>query len=103
MPQFEIDFILGIDKFAHMILFGIQAWLLVLAYRYQNKYPMLRFAFQAAIFSTIYGAVIEVLQATIFINRSFDYADMLANASGAFLCIPLSIIFFKRNKKLSKN
>lgn len=97
LPQLEIDFAIGIDKIAHILLFGIQAWFLMLAFRKSGKIPALKFAFLAALISSLYGVFIEVLQATVFINRMFDYADMLANAFGAFLTIPLgSLLLVKK-------
>ncbi len=96
LPDLHFDFVLGIDKIAHMLLFGIQAWFILKA-SYKNKYKSyINFAFTAAIISSLYGVLIEVLQGLLFINRTFDYADMLANAIGAFLTIPLGYLWLNK-------
>jgi VanZ family protein len=79
IPKVSFDF--GIDKIVHFILFGLLALLIYLP---QRKYLIL-----GILLSCLYGVVIEFLQMTVFTNRSFDYADMVADAIGALLCYPL--------------
>lgn len=79
IPKVSFDF--GIDKIVHFLLFGILALLIYLP---QRKYLIL-----GIVFSSLYGVLIEYLQMTVFTNRSFDYADMFADAIGALLCYPL--------------
>jgi VanZ family protein len=73
------------DKVIHLFTYGILSWLLARAFRNQNYFTALHlhpnsWSFAIAI---LYGALIEVLQSTIFINRSGDLRDALANAIGA--------------------
>ncbi|MBC7694623.1 MAG: VanZ family protein [Burkholderiales bacterium] len=95
-PKIKFDFTFGADKLAHLILFGVQTWLILIAFLTLNKKPYIKYAFFAAVISSLFGVLIEILQATVFLNRSFDYADMLANASGAFLCLPLRVLLTKK-------
>ena len=79
LPTISFDF--GIDKVVHFVLFGVLALLIYLP---QRKNLVL-----GIVLSASYGVIIEYLQMTVFVNRSFDYADMLADAIGAILCYPL--------------
>lgn len=90
-----VSFDIGIDKLAHFLLFGMQAWLIIFAQYKSRKsitWPMLHWAVALSI---VYGIILEGMQATVFINRSYDYADMLANAAGALLCYPLALYRFR--------
>ena len=80
LPQVSFD--IGIDKIAHMLFFAILSILV--------WWPTKNNLLWAIVISTAYGILIEYLQMTVFINRSFDYADMLADAVGAILCYPIS-------------
>ena len=75
------------DKIVHLLLFGVQSYLLCKGLKLQTTFPsMARHAiFLALSFSIVYGAVVEVLQDAIFINRNGDIRDAIANAIGAFL------------------
>lgn len=64
------------------------------------SYTMLRFFVQAKIshkllyvliFCILLGIGIELLQSTKFINRSFEFADIIANIIGALI----GVVIFK--------
>ena len=75
-------------------MFGLQAWLIIRAdYKVEQKLSWQQ-VHMAVLFSAVYGVFIEGLQATVFVNRSFDTADMLADAIGAVLCYP--IVYFRK-------
>lgn len=76
IPEVHFMDFIGPDKLAHIGLFGLQAWFI---YRDDVKHRRLI----AFLISAGYGIIIEILQATVFTGRSYDYADMLANALGA--------------------
>lgn len=84
-------FSFGIDKLAHFVLFGTQALLLNIAWvHYQkNKFWYLI----GAIISAVYGILIEQLQGTFFIYRTYELEDMYANCLGAF-CYSLVLFVF---------
>ncbi|MBU3663401.1 MAG: VanZ family protein [Bacteroidetes bacterium] len=88
----HISFDIGIDKIAHFIFFGLLAWLIYVAEK--------RYLFLAIFISSIYGISIEYLQMTVFVNRSFDYADMLADVIGALAILPIT--YLSTGKQLLK-
>jgi VanZ family protein len=75
------------DKIVHLILFGTQCFLFIRGFTLQSRFPGLKLHAQGwAVFLSIsYGAVVEVLQATIFIGRSGDVRDAIANSIGAVI------------------
>lgn len=74
------------DKVTHLALFGMQAYLLLRADRLQQgkKLTLLRIRGWVTL-AIFYGAVIEILQLTVFTGRSADYRDAIANGLGAIL------------------
>lgn len=91
LPKINVDF--GIDKVAHFVLFGVQAWLIILASRVNRNASIEKIKWKsvhiAVIISLLYGIFIEILQATVFVNRSYDFADMVADGIGTLFCYPL--------------
>jgi VanZ family protein len=83
IPKVSID--IELDKIAHFILFLVQAILIYI--------PQKKNLAWAILISVMYGVLLEFLQMTVFINRSFDYADMLADAIGAVMSYPLLMIW----------
>ena len=86
------------DKIVHLVLFGIQSFLLLRAFRSAGSpEPVRRYAMPAALVLSIgYGALIEWLQVTVFIDRSGDVRDAAANAIGALLG---AWIFLRRQRR----
>ncbi len=87
LPSVRFNFVLGTDKLVHFILFGTQALLIILPSKKTFKNYLYAFVISAG-----YGAFVEVIQGLFFTNRSFDYADMLANALGVFTMLLLVAI-----------
>jgi VanZ family protein len=85
IPKVSFDF--GIDKVAHFILFLVQAILIYLPQKKSLVWPIL--------LSSFYGIAIEFMQMTVFVNRSFDYGDMLADAIGAMMSYPIILLWKK--------
>lgn len=75
------------DKIVHLILFGVQSYLFILGFIKQDRYSSLQsHAERYGVLSSIaYGCLIEILQATIFIGRSGDVRDAIADALGALI------------------
>jgi VanZ family protein len=94
----KISFNFGIDKIAHFVLFGIQAWLIIRANYVKGQKLPWKIVHTAVAISLVYGIFIEGLQATVFVNRSYDYVDMIADGVGALFCYPW--VYF-RNKLYS--
>lgn len=73
------------DKIVHLILFGAFSFLLMKAFTIPGrKFILRKVRFWGVIISIAYGALIEVLQQYVIIDRHGDIRDAIANALGAF-------------------
>lgn len=93
LPSIQVNWDIGPDKFVHFTMFAMMSLSLIVGIQkleWKKKYFL-----YAGILSSLYGIVIEIIQGAFLIYRSFDYADMLANAIGA---ISISILFFIKSK-----
>jgi VanZ family protein len=95
LPHVSIN-LFEIDKLAHFTLFGMQAWL-ILFYSHGRDATQVnwKWVHEGVWLSVFYGVLIEFLQYTVFINRSYDYGDMLADAIGALTCYIFAPLFFR--------
>lgn len=100
LPHFEFSSLLRIDKIAHLLLFGTETFLIAIAYKkaYPNR-SNFKIIFPAFVIGTLFGVVIEILQATVFPNRTFDYMDMVANTLGCLVAWVVLNYRFKKNYK----
>jgi glycopeptide antibiotics resistance protein len=75
------------DKVVHLIMFGALCFLLIKGFTQQNTFHPLSLypKMYAALLSIIYGIVIELLQEYIFIWRSGEFFDVVADAFGALI------------------
>jgi hypothetical protein len=98
LPHFDFSNLIRIDKIAHLFLFGTETFLIATVTKrlYSNR-TNFNIIFPAFLIGAAFGIIIEILQATIFINRSFDYLDMLANTIGCAFAWLILEIKFKRN------
>lgn len=78
--------LIGIDKLAHFMLFGMQSFLLIYAHQKGRANLDWIHVHVAVAIGIAYGVFIEFLQYAVFINRSYDYADMVADAIGSLSC-----------------
>lgn len=83
----ETQGFIGFDKWLHALLFGILVVSTSVGFLKQNRYPRLHlFAVRTAFLFTLgYGIIIEVLQGTVFVDRSIEADDLLANLAGTCL------------------
>lgn len=87
--------LLSFDKFVHAsIFFGLSClWLVYVYYHYQ----LTNLSISLTILLCIsYGGSLEVLQATIFSQRSGDWLDFIANSFGC----AMGLLFFSKKKGL---
>ncbi|MEZ4721997.1 MAG: VanZ family protein [Flavobacteriales bacterium] len=84
--QFQSSQQPNVDKVIHIILFGVLYVLVVVGFIKQRAYPYLRKKTLTKVFiaTVVYGVLIEVLQATVFVGRSIEIFDMAFNVVGAF-------------------
>lgn len=88
-----IDFdLLSFDKFAHAFVYCVYVvlWSLALENKYGKNGKLI-----ALYTSIILGVLMEILQATIFNGRSFEYFDIIANISGSVIGLTVFNKFFK--------
>ena len=71
------------DKVIHCAAYLILtlSWLMV----FKNNYKVLNISVFIAVSVFFYGIIIEVLQATVTINRQFEIKDIVANTIGIIL------------------
>ncbi len=92
LPDADIQLFPGADKVAHFIMFGcFSGALFVDMMRTGKKRNSLLCAIFAAVISIISGISVEFLQNAMDMGRSAEYADIIADASGA---ISASIIIY---------
>lgn len=98
-PKVHLNwFSFGIDKLAHFVLFGTQALLLNIAWVHLQKNKI--WYGLGAIISAVYGVLIEQLQGSFFIYRTYELEDMYANCLGAF-CYSLGLFVFDKYFKMA--
>lgn len=98
LPHFEFSSLLRIDKIAHLFLFGTETYLIAIASKKSTvSKSNFRIIFPAFAIGAVFGVIIEILQATVFPNRSFDYMDMIANTIGCLLA------WFILNRRFKSN
>jgi VanZ family protein len=74
------------DKLGHLLMFGVQSFLLLRAARQASPSPIGYTKVWALVsLTTLYGALIEILQLTVFSGRSSDFKDAIANGIGALI------------------
>ena len=93
LPSIQVNWDIGPDKFAHFTMFAMMSLSLIVGIQKLN-WGKKNYLY-AGLISSIYGVIIEIIQGTFFVYRSFDYADMIANAIGA---ISISTLFFIKSK-----
>lgn len=88
IPHISFLELLEFDKFVHASVFFILVYFLVKAYQKsispRFKKNSLLFAFSLALG---YGGLLEILQGFVFIDRSADVLDFIANSFGAMLAV----------------
>ena len=75
------------DKLVHSVIYFILSLCILYAYKEQYLIAVKRFYLKGLIvlFGVFYGGFMEILQHYIFINRSGNWYDFIANAVGAIL------------------
>lgn len=83
MPSSSWLELLSFDKLVHATLFFILCALMLLWRGAKN--PAGPTPLMCVFLSVAYGVVLEILQAAVFVERSMDFYDAVANAAGALL------------------
>ena len=94
-PKTGFFSIKGLDKIVHTVMFFILNWLFYGPFKASDK-PIgekQKWFLTISILAVVYGALMEVVQLYFVPFRSFELADILVDALGAFLAY-----FFARRK-----
>jgi glycopeptide antibiotics resistance protein len=85
IPHISFLELLSFDKFVHAGIFFVLLLLTVRGFSLQSKFPQLKklAKFVALLFCIIYGGSLEIMQGTLFVDRSADVFDFIANTFGA--------------------
>lgn len=91
IPHISFLEILGFDKWVHAGIFFVLALLAVRGFRLQEKSAALKkhALWLALAFCMLYGGLLEIMQGTLFEERSMDVYDFIANSFGAALAVLL--------------
>ncbi|MEO8146476.1 MAG: VanZ family protein [Bacteroidia bacterium] len=89
--------IINFDKFVHSLMFGGLTFLFAKGFHKQTTYEFLKQHYLVIpfIFCTLYGGFLEILQATVCINRAGDWLDFLFDGIGALVAI--GVLNFKKD------
>ncbi|MBL4587446.1 MAG: VanZ family protein [Flavobacteriales bacterium] len=93
IPKYRWFSFSGADKVVHVILFGIEAFLLSWSLHRQPKF---RVVFYVLIWSFVLGGGLELIQHNYIEGRSGDFLDLLADMVGALFGIFGSVFLLKR-------
>lgn len=93
MPATTVWDLFSFDSFAHIFLFSVLVFLMIVGLKKQFSFPQFRhYAIRYAfLISLIYGAIIELLQHYFIYGRDGNMVDFVSNSIGCLL----GIIFFK--------
>lgn len=102
LPKIRLWGPFGFDKLVHVGIYLVFAYLLALGFVKQTKNLRLHANGKtfAVIIAVSYGIFMEFLQFTIFINRSAELGDVIADLVGAIFGILLFTITLE--KKISR-
>jgi VanZ family protein len=86
------------DKIVHIVLFGTLSVLLIRGFLQQDNFTTLSShpKLYAVLLSSMYGIVIELLQEYVFIKRTGEILDAIADALGAFIGLWIYNYWIKR-------
>ena len=94
IPHISFLELLSFDKFVHAGVFFVLIVLTIRGFILQNRFEKLRQTAKTVAFSfcVIYGGMLEVMQGTLFQDRSASLYDFIANTFGCFI----GILLYKR-------
>lgn len=84
------------DKIAHFLMYALFCFFWFLTFHCFKKRPSLLLALVCSI---IFGMIIELLQSKLFIYRSTDFLDFLANTLGA---LSMTLVLYLKKEVIVK-
>jgi hypothetical protein len=94
IPHISFLELLSFDKFVHAGIFFVLTLLTIRGYSMQTRYVSLQqnAKMAAAVICIIYGGSLEIMQGTVFEERSADVYDFIANSFG---CLMACLFYLK--------
>ena len=94
---------LHFDKAVHFFLYAVFTILLIRGFKNQTSFIFLQkySIISALVIGIFYGAILEYLQGVLFIERTSDINDLIANIIGSLGGLPLLKIIKKIETKKS--
>src|SRR4051812_28811611 len=77
--------LLSFDKWVHAGVFFVLVSLFQIAVKTNHQNPKLTYLY--FVLSITYGGTLEIMQATVFSERSADWLDMIANSFGCVMAL----------------
>ncbi len=93
------DFPDNSDKLFHTIAYTLFTGLWFLTCYYKFKFSKVRALILSALFSTVFGIIIELLQGELTASREADLYDVIANTTGTVAAIVIIAIVVRGVKK----
>jgi len=81
------------DKVIHFLVFGFWAGLLFLVRHFNNNRTQWFNYWYSVLMTAFYGMLIEILQVSLPVNRSFEFYDWVANVCGALFFAAVALWF----------
>lgn len=98
---------LGPDKVIHLIVFGMLSYSMLWGYRKKILSHDVRYIKKSflltLLLSVSYGALTELMQKYVFINRFGSIYDFIADAMGCVLGVITFFYYYKKKVKKNKN
>jgi glycopeptide antibiotics resistance protein len=91
IPHISFLELLSFDKFVHAGIFCVLVLLMIRGFLVQTRYVSIsHYAKKIAfLISVVYGGLLEIMQGTLFEERSADVYDFIANSVGCLLAIAI--------------
>jgi VanZ family protein len=91
IPHISLLEILSFDKFVHASIFFVLLLLTVRGFVVQTRFFKLKDSAKSIAFvlCVVYGGVMEIMQGTLFEQRSASIFDFIANSFGALIALLL--------------
>lgn len=101
IPTTNLLELLSVDKLVHAFMFCVLVYLWFLSFS-KTQAITNQITFFVVLLSVAYGGLLEIMQSTIFSERSGDWFDFMANALGCFIGRVLfeKKILFKINRNI---
>ena len=89
---------LPLDKVAHFVVFGLYSCMMCIGLTKQKTLPIKRLtpSQHAVIWGLVFGSILEATQGAVFLQRTTEIMDMLANVAGIFMGYVIFALLYGR-------